>query len=353
MKMLIMAGGQGTRFWPMSRISRPKQFLELFRGKSLFQLTVERLSRIVEGSDIYVVCSEQYLDQVLDQAPDLSAEQVIVEPVPRNTAPCIGLAAVRLESKFPGEVMGVFPSDHLILDEGAFREACRKASNLAGRGNLVTLGIKPQFPATGFGYLQQGAPVEASVATGAFKVERFTEKPDSTRAGEFLDSGDFLWNSGMFFWKTSAILESIRTHLPHLHNLLESLRGLSPSDPAGHEIFRSAESISIDYGVMEKSDNVVVVPCDLQWSDVGDWNAVAELVEGGENERFPGLQEAVSVESGNCFVVSGSGKKVALAGVEDLILVETDDAILVCSRKHSQDVGKIVKLLKDDSPELL
>jgi len=353
MKMLIMAGGQGTRFCPMSRRDRPKQFLKLFRDRSLFQLTVERLSKIVAGSDIYVVCSEQYLPQVLDQAPEISVEQVIVEPVPRNTAPCIGLSATRIEALFPGEVMGVFPSDHLILDEKAFESACRTAADLASQGKLVTLGIQPEYPATGFGYLQQGEPLVIDGTAEAFRVARFTEKPDAFRAAEFLKSGGYLWNSGMFFWRTSSILEAIERHLPRLHHLLNSLRECSPQDAACHELFQSAEPISIDYGVMEKSDNVVVVPCDLQWNDVGDWNAVAELVESGKGEGFPGWQKPVSVDSTNCFVVSRGKKRVALAGVEDLILVETKDAILVCSRKHSQDVGRIVKLLNDDDPSLL
>ncbi len=353
MKMVVMAGGQGTRFWPLSRRSRPKQFLSVIGEKSLFQLTIERLERLVGKEDIFVVCSGEYLPLVLEQAPGLHENQMIVEPVPRNTAPCIGLAACCLNARFPGEVMGIFPSDHLIMDEDEFRKAALFSAELAGRGHLVTFGIKPDFPATGYGYLEKGELMESREGIEAYQVARFTEKPALENAMAFLESGRYLWNSGMFFWSITAILEAIRNHLPELSRILEGLGDCGSLGQDARELFASAESVSIDYGVMEKSDKVVVVPCDLQWDDVGDWNSVAEILEGPGNSGFSGAADTIEVDSSNCFVLSRSGKKVALAGVHDLILVETEDSILVCSRNSAQDVGKIVKVLKEKHPELV
>ncbi len=352
MKMVIMAGGQGTRFWPLSRRDRPKQFLNVLGEKSLFQLTVERLKEIVETKDIFVICSEQYVPLVLSQAPEIGEGQIIVEPAPRNTAACIGLAAVWLSSRFPHEMMGVFPSDHLIMDTAEFRKVTAAAGMLAERGYLVTFGIKPEFPSTGYGYLEQGAIVDSRSDKEAFQVARFTEKPDRKTAEEFFTSGHYFWNSGMFVWSLSSILEEIRTHMPGLSLILDKLGDCEIWTEKEKNIFRSAESLSIDYGVMEKSSRVVMVPCDLKWSDVGDWNAVAEIQSGVFQDNSPG-GSALQIDSRNCFVHSSGNKKIALVGVNDLILVETEDSILVCSRNKSQDVGKIVQILKKENPELV
>ena len=200
MKMVIMAGGQGTRFWPLSRRDRPKQFLNVLGEKTLFQLTVERLKEVVNTEDIFVICSDQYVPLVLSQAPELGEGQIIVEPAPRNTAACIGLAAVWLSSRFPDEIMGVFPSDHLIMDTREFKEVTTAAGKLADKGHLVTFGIKPEFPSTGYGYLEQGEKVDSDSDKEAFRVARFTEKPDQETAEIFFSSGHYFWNSGMFVW---------------------------------------------------------------------------------------------------------------------------------------------------------
>ena len=350
MKMVVMAGGQGTRFWPLSRQSRPKQFLKVLGEKTLFQLTIERLKKIVKTEDIFVICSDQYVPLVLIQAPELCEEQVIVEPAPRNTAACIGLAAISLHARFPDEIMGVFPSDHLIMDEEKFREVTEHARELASRGHLVTFGIKPEFPSTGYGYLEQGDRVESGSEKEAFRVARFTEKPDLETAEKFFTSGYYFWNSGMFVWSISAILEEIRIHMPELSRILDGLGDCSDWSEREQKLFKSAESVSIDYGVMEKSSQVVMVPCDLKWNDVGDWNAVAEIL-GSERKSRTSSTSTVLIDSSNCFVHSEGKKKIAMVGVNDLILVETDDSILVCSRDRSQDVGKIVHILKEDNPE--
>ncbi len=352
MKMVVMAGGQGTRFWPLSRKNRPKQFLNVIGEKTLFQLTVERLKNFGGVENIFVVCSEPYVPLVLSQAPELDKSQVIVEAAPRNTAPCIGLAAAFLDSRFPGETMGIFPSDHLITDEVEFRSALNAADKLAASGQLVTFGIIPEFPATGYGYLEKGAEVAAGAGRKAFKVARFTEKPGLETAEEFLASGRYFWNSGMFVWSIKTILSEIRCHMPGLGRILDDLGDCLFSAEDEKSRFESAQSVSIDYGVMEKSEKVVMVPCSPGWNDVGDWNAVAEIMK----EREDGFENpgpsVVRVNSSNCFVHSESGKKIALAGVEDLILVETEDSILVCSKKKSQDVAKIVQELKEKNPEL-
>jgi mannose-1-phosphate guanylyltransferase len=352
MKMVIMAGGQGTRFWPLSRQDRPKQFLNVLGKKTLFQLTVERLKKIVKTEDIFVICSNQYVPLVLSQAPELSAEQVIVEPAPRNTAACIGLAAAYLHARFPDEIMGVFPSDHLISDEEQFREVTKQAGDLASKGFLVTFGIKPEFPATGYGYLEQGLKVTSCSEKGAFRVARFTEKPDSKTAEKFVSSGSYFWNSGMFVWSISAILEEIRIHMPDLSRILAGIGDCSDWSENAQQLFSSAESVSIDYGVMEKSSRVVMLPCDIKWNDVGDWNAVAKILDSGIEDRTSDTA-ALLIESSNCFVHSEGNKKIALAGVKDLIIVETADSILVCSKDRSQDVGKIVQILKEKNPELV
>ena len=346
-----MAGGQGTRFWPLSRKDSPKQFLNFLGEKSLFQLTVARLKEIVAPADIFVICSGQYVDLVLSQAPELKEEQVIVEPAPRNTAACIGLAAMYLQSRYPGEIMGVFPSDHLIQDTGRFREVVEFAGTLAARGDLVTFGIQPEFPATGYGYLEKGAFVESIKNNDAFRVARFTEKPDQPTAEKFVDSGRYFWNSGMFIWAVSAILEEISLHMPDLMRILENLEYRGAWSARETSVFKTAGPVSIDYGVMEKCSRVVMVPCDLKWSDVGDWNAVAELLESGVENRSND-DSALLIDSRNCFVHSEGKKRIAILGVNDLILVETGDSILVCSRDRSQDVGKIVQLLKKENPEL-
>lgn len=347
-----MAGGQGTRFWPLSRKNRPKQFLNFLGEKTLFQLTVERLKAVVARSDIYVICSGQYVELVLSQAPELEREQVIVEPAPRNTAACIGLAAMYIQARFPGEIMGVFPADHLIQDIEKFREVTEFSRTLAAQGNLVTFGIQPDFPATGYGYLEKGDFIESRKGHDAFQVARFTEKPDQATAEKFVSSGDYFWNSGMFAWAVPAILGEIRTHMPELMRILEGLEFRGTWSEKETSLFETAESVSIDYGVMEKCSRTVMVPCDLKWSDVGDWNAVADLLDRGLEKGSAG-DNALLLDCSNCFVLSEGKRKIALAGVSNLILVETDDSILVCSRDRSQDVGKIVQKLKEENPELV
>jgi len=335
----------------LSRKSSPKQFLKVLGEKSLFQMTVQRLGEIGGMENVYVVCSADYADLVLSQAPGLGDEQVIVEPAPRNTAPCIGLAASYLAARFPDELMGVFPSDHLIQDEKEFRRVLASASNLARSGYLVTFGIRPEFPATGYGYLEQGEEIPGKDGVMAFKVVRFTEKPDLETAERFRASGRYCWNSGMFVWSLAAILNAIREHMPDLDDIIQRLGDCRGISGKGRELFEKAAPVSIDYGVMEKSEDVVVIPCDLQWSDVGDWNAVAEIL--ARRGSATGSGTVVEVDSRNCFVHSDSGKTVALAGVENLIIVETGDSIMICSRSRSQDVGKIVEILKRQSPELI
>jgi mannose-1-phosphate guanylyltransferase len=223
---------------------------------------------------------------------------------------------------------------------------------LAARGNLVTFGIHPEFPATGYGYLEKGDLVESSNGNNAFQVARFTEKPDQATAGKFLASGRYFWNSGMFAWTVSTILGEIRQHMPELMRILERLEYHGTWSDWETSLFEKAEAVSIDYGVMEKCSRVVMVPCDLKWSDVGDWNAVAELLDSGAEKGSAG-DTALLLDSSNCFVHSEGKKKIALAGVSNLILVETDDSILVCSRDRSQDVAKIVQILKEENPELI
>lgn len=342
---VIAAGGQGTRFWPYSRQALPKQFLRIAGERTMLQETVSRLARHLRPSRIFVVCPAEYAQVVREQIPQLSDDQLILEPSPRNTAACIGLAALALRKSGVDDVMGVFPADHLIADMAAFQAALETAESLARQDWLVTFGIRPRFAATGYGYIQLGDPLENAGDLQAFQVRRFAEKPDATTAQRFLDGGDYLWNSGIFVWKTERILEEIEASMPALNRSLDEIdRNWENSDRV-REIFSRLESVSIDYGVMEKASRVATVPCDPGWNDVGTWAALKEVLAADENGNAANTS-VVTIESRNNLAFSNKGKLVALLGVDDLIVVDSEDALLICRAGRSQEVKRIVDLLR-------
>ena len=342
---LILAGGRGTRFWPRSRKRSAKQVLDVAGEGSLIQATVARLAPVIPPQRIWILTNDYLRRTIIRQLPEVPQNQILAEPLQRNTAPAIGLAAHILRSFDPDAVMGVFPSDHVVGKPAAYRAVLKAALKTAAAGELVVVGIQPRWPETGYGYIE--FPRGIKPGAEALPVRRFHEKPELANAKRYLASGNFYWNSGMFFWRASVLLDQLRRHLPRTASVLASLprfgsRGFSA---ALKQAFPLCENISIDYAVLEKAAHVsgIAAP-DFGWNDVGSWNAVYELLprDADGNVTAP---SSICVDSHNNFV-DARGKVVALLGVRDLIVVDTPDALLVASRDDAQRVGEIVKALE-------
>jgi len=349
MYIVILAGGSGTRFWPLSRKSTPKQLMSVFGGKSMLQRTVERVVPL-QPKRIMVVTNALQAAETRRQLEYITGVpvDVIEEPIGRNTAPAIGLAASIIARFDPDGIMAVLPADHYILDEERFRETLLKGRSVAQSGTLVTLGITPTRPETGYGY------IEATEDRGGepAKVARFVEKPALERAMEFLATGRFYWNSGMFVWGACAILDQIHRFMPELSGALakltfeQDLWELTDLKPQITEIYSGIKGESIDFGVMEKAQNVQVIPASFGWSDVGSWSALPEVMEADQDGHVViNAQGTVTVAAEGCLAYGG-GKMVAFVGVKDLIVVDTPDALLVCAKSSAQDVKKVVEELE-------
>jgi mannose-1-phosphate guanylyltransferase len=345
---VIMAGGKGARFWPRSRERMPKHLLDIQGERTIIRETVDRIRPLVPPERTLIVTGRSHAAEVIRQLPEIPVENILIEPIGRNTAPCIGLAAVHIRQRVPDAVMLVLPSDHRIGEEDAFRRVLASAAAAASDGNpLVTIGIRPTGPETGYGYIEQGDPLPGKGGEPVFRVRSFREKPSRERAEEFLRQGNFDWNSGMFVWKASTILAMIEQHLPELHSGLLKIRealGTEREEETVGEVYAAQKGVSIDYGIMEKAGDVLVVPGDFGWSDLGSWDAVWEVSakdENGNAVRGP----FIAIDAGDSLVHSPR-KLVALVGVRDLLVVETDDALLICRRGHSQDVRKVVDALE-------
>lgn len=350
---LIMAGGRGTRFWPRSRRNRAKQVLSFDGGRSLIQQTVDRLAPVVAPENIWIVTNDHLRAEIAKQLPEVPKRQIIAEPAARNTAPCIGLTAKILQDLDPDAVLGVFPADHLVSKESRFLRLVRAAYKAAGSGEMVTLGVQPRWPETGYGYVEFPKGVTAG-ATSTVPVVQFREKPDLATAKKYLKTGRFYWNSGMFFWRADVILDALRHHLPQTHTLLASLPAVSSRTFAAAlaEVYPKCENISIDYAVLEKADGVTgIATDDFGWNDLGSWNAVYDLLPKDIQGNVTRGDVLVSQGTGN--YVESAGKLVALVGVDHLVVVETADAILVVDRNKAQDVGTLVKLLEQHRREEL
>jgi mannose-1-phosphate guanylyltransferase len=349
---LIMAGGRGTRFWPRSRKRNAKQVLRFFGERSLIQQTVDRLKAVVPPENIWVITNEYLQKEIQGQLPEVPKAQIIAEPAQRNTAPCIGLAAKILCELDPDAVMGVFPADHLIAKEARFRSFVKSAYKAAGNQQVVVLGIQPQWAETGYGYIEFPKGVKPG-SLDAQRVSSFREKPDHATAEKFVADGNFFWNAGMFFWKASTVLELMRHHLPKTATLLA---GLPPFKSRAFrsklaEVYPLCENISIDYGIMEKADQVAGLPVDdIRWNDVGSWDAVYTLAAKDKDKNAARADLVIENSRGNYVDAS---KTVALVGVDDLIVVDTPDALLIAHRSKSQDVSKIVKMLEAKKREEL
>jgi len=343
---LILAGGRGTRFWPRSRRTHAKQVLRFFGDRSLIQQTVDRLRPVLPPERIWILTNDYLREEIVRQLPEVPRRQILAEPAQRNTAPAIGLAAHILQSIDPDAVMGVFPSDQMISKPRRYLQFAGAAFRAAQQDKIVVLGIQPRWPETGYGYIEFPKNTHAG-SLRPIEVRRFREKPDLKTAKRYVQSGNFCWNAGMFFWKTSVLLDALRQYLPKTRTLLASLPAFAnrgfPSKLK--EVFPHCENISIDYAVLEKSPDVVgFATDDLGWNDVGSWNAVYEL-EPRDSEGNVIRGEALArASSGN--YVDAEGKLVALVGVKDLIIVDTPDALLIAHRSSAQEVGEVVKQLE-------
>jgi len=348
---VIMAGGVGTRFWPQSRKSKPKQFLKFFNDRSLIQNTVDRIKKLIPAENILVVTNERYVDMVKKQVPEIPSDNIIGEPMGKNTAPCIALAAAVIQQKDPEGVMVVLPSDHHITKPDDFIEVLKTAVGKAEEDHsLITIGIKPHRPETGYGYIQfDDSDSEIINDNPVHRVVTFAEKPDMETAIQFVNSGDFLWNSGMFIWKARTILEQMDKHLSQIYKQTRILsnkfdKGDDKKDAIYH-FYDNCMSISIDYGIMEKADTVNVVPGDFGWNDVGSWLAVYELEDKDKEGNVSKITHSRFINSNNCFVSSDSNKLISVVGLQGVAVVETEDAILVCRLDAAQDVKKLVDSL--------
>lgn len=344
----IMAGGIGSRFWPMSRANFPKQFLDILgTGKTLIQQTFERYNELVPKENIFVVTAQEYVEIVKQQLPHLPKENILAEPSRKNTAPCIAYIAFKLLSKDPEALMVAAPADNLIMETPEFIKTARRALDFVDHINaLVTIGIKPTNPNTGYGYIQHDA-VEA--APDIYKVKTFTEKPNGELAKAFLASGDFLWNAGIFTWKVKNIVAAFEKHLPEIHELFaaEKEKFNTPAEKeAIEEIYPQCTNISVDFGVMEKAENVYVIPASFGWSDLGTWNSAWENKEKDYFGNAVVGKKVMAVDAKNCIVHVPDNKLVLLQGLDDFIVVDTKDVLLICKKDQEQEIKEYVAEVK-------
>ncbi|RME43382.1 MAG: mannose-1-phosphate guanyltransferase [Caldilineae bacterium] len=346
---LILAGGVGSRLWPKSRTAHPKQFLNLTGDETMLQTAVRRIAPLIPPERIFVATGERYVPLVRAQLPTLPPANIIAEISGKNTAPAIGLGALHIARANPQATMVVLTADHLIPDETTFRAALQVAAEVAQTGKLVTLGIAPTGPETGYGYIHRGAELGRFGGQTVYAVSRFLEKPNLATARRFIASGEYYWNSGMFIWQVGALFDALSRHMPALWGQLRQLRTALFDTPNGGGdlpgIWAQIEPQSIDFGLMEKADNVAVVPLDAGWNDVGSWAALyGELAPTGRENVVINAQHLALDSEG--LLIQGNGKLVATIGLRNLAIIQTDDALLICPLERTQDVKKLVEQLK-------
>ena len=353
---VILAGGRGTRFWPVSRRRRAKQLLALDGKRTMIQQTIARLAPLAPPSRAWVITNQDSYREILRQLRGFNRRQIIAEPVGRNTAPAIGLAAFILLRRDPSAILGMFPSDHVIENSPRYRELVRQGIKIAAAGeNVVVLGIRPTRAETGYGYIETGPPT----GDGILGVRRFTEKPDAARAASFLEAGNYYWNSGMFLWSARTLANALREHLPETASMLEKIAatfGTRRFSAVFRRLYPKCENISVDYAVLEPcsakgadKSGIYCLPADFGWSDLGSWTALHEYQVGRSKPKDRNI-----VSAAGSFVLNSignyvhvPGKFVAAVGVDNLVVVETPDALLITTRRHAQDVGKVVKYLDE------
>jgi mannose-1-phosphate guanylyltransferase len=344
----IMAGGIGSRFWPLSRVNHPKQFLDILgTGKTLIQHTFERFIKLVPVENIYVVTANEYLEVTQEQLPQLPEENILGEPFRKNTAPCIAYISFKLQELNPNASLIVAPADHLILNEDRFLEICKEALRFSSQFNaLVTIGITPTYANTGYGYIQHET---AETIPSVHKVKTFTEKPNKELAQTFLASGDFLWNSGIFIWKVQTGIDAFQNHLPEIYEVFSAEKeklNTGEEKNALESIYPQCTSISIDFGVMEKADNVYVIPASFGWSDLGTWASAWENMEKDYFENAVAGEHVIVFDTNKCVVNVPDEKLVVLQGLDDYIVVDTKDVLLICHKEKEQDIKEYVAEVK-------
>jgi mannose-1-phosphate guanylyltransferase len=349
---VIMAGGGGTRLWPLSRQQRPKQMLQLFGARTLFEITIDRLQGVFPPERILVVTVADQAAQLMRLCPQVPRENYLIEPMPRGTASVVGLAAIALRNRDPQAVMAILTADHFIEDEERFRMLLSSAYELAESGFLVTLGITPSYASTGYGYIQRGEALGEYQGMPAYRVKRFKEKPAEEQAMQMLASGDHDWNSGMFIWRVDRILQEFHQQMPELADQLEQIASDWDS-PQRQETIQSIwptlKSETIDYGIMERAEQVAVLPAaHLGWNDVGSWDSLFDvLASDGDGNIILG-SDYLGIDTKNTLVSSsGSKRLIVTIGVQNLVVIDTGDALLVCHKDQAQQVKKVVNLLKD------
>ncbi|TDO25337.1 mannose-1-phosphate guanylyltransferase [Sediminibacterium goheungense] len=351
---VIMAGGIGSRFWPMSRTAYPKQFLDILNtGHTLLQSTFNRFAKIIPVENIFIVTANDYTDIVNQQLPQLPVSNIIGEPERKNTAPCIALIALKIKKLNPQANLIVSPSDHLIENETVFIHHCLTALAESAAGDkLITFGIQPSHANTGYGYIQYEAN---QPNTSAYKVKRFTEKPDKKTAIQFLQNGSYLWNSGIFFWKADTIINAFRMYMPNMFDVFVcgQLDLNTEKEAAAIEhIYQHCPSISIDYGILEKAENVYVMPVAFGWNDLGTWNSAWENAEKDHSLNAIKGHNTMAIDSRGCIVHSTDKKLVLVGGVSDLIIVNTPDALLICNKDNEQQIKEYLTIVKETKGEL-
>jgi mannose-1-phosphate guanylyltransferase len=344
----IMAGGIGSRFWPMSRTDFPKQFLDILNtGRTLIQATFDRFALFIPKEHIYIVTTEQYKDIVADQLPDLPVENILCEPSRKNTAPCIAYISYKLQQINPEANLICAPADHIILEPDNFKKTCLQALHFTSHIKaLVTLGIKPTHPNTGYGYIQYD---QLAVSENVYKVKTFTEKPDKELAKTFISSGDFLWNAGIFVWQIKNIIKAFETFLPEMHEVFDAEKNnfnTSEEKAAIERIYPLCVNISIDYGVMEKADNVYIIPSSFGWSDLGTWASAYDNLEKDYLENAVAGSNVMIIDATKNIIHADNKKLVLIQGLDDFIVVDTEDVLLICKKDKEQAIKEYVAEVK-------
>jgi mannose-1-phosphate guanylyltransferase len=349
---LIMAGGVGTRLWPLSRRGRPKQSLRLVGERTMFEHAIDRIAPLFQPEEIFVVTGAEHVESMAAQAPELPPEKFIVEPEGRGTAPCVGLGAIHLRRQDSDAVMAVLTADHFIADVTRFRQVLTAAAQVAEEGHLVTLGITPSSPSTGYGYIKQGESLGTVEGVSVFRAERFTEKPSLETAIHMVESGEYSWNSGMFIWRVDRVMEEFERLMPEFYVQLAEVEATLETPgykSALNRVWPQVVKQTIDYGIMERAEDVAVIPVDIGWSDVGSWSSLLELLPADDVGNVI-VGPHVGIDTRDTLVFSGDGKRlVATIGVEGMVIVDTEDALLICPREREQEVREIVRRLEDEN----
>jgi mannose-1-phosphate guanylyltransferase len=353
---VIMAGGGGTRLWPLSRRKKPKQMLALIEARTLFQIAVQRLEGLFPPERILVVTTSDQAQGLRALAPEIPDENYLLEPAPRGTASAIGLAAVALQKRQEDAVMAVLTADHFIGNEGRFLETLQAAEDIAREGFLVTLGIEPTTPSSAYGYIQQGEALGTFGGEKAFRAVRFKEKPSKEQADEMLAEGGHTWNSGMFIWQVDAILAEFKRQMPDLKAALDKIGAAWDGDDREHvlaELWTALKSETIDYGIMEKAENVAVIPAaGLEWNDVGSWNALFEVMDTDKDGNVILAEELLNLGGRNTLVLSDKvNRMVVTIGVQNLVIIDTEDVLLVCSKDQAEMVRQAIKQISESGKD--